>query len=50
MSADTNGVADYEVEAVLAQRGGRGSKEILVRWAGYGAEHDEWRPRSELAL
>jgi len=48
VSADTNGVASYEVESVLAQRGGRGRKELLVRWKGYGAEHDEWQPRSEL--
>lgn len=48
VSADTNGVASYEVEAVLAQRGGRGNKELLVRWEGYGAEHDQWQPRSEL--
>jgi hypothetical protein len=48
VSADTNGVASYEVEAVLAQRGGRGRQELLVRWKGYGAEHDQWQPRTEL--
>ena len=48
VSADTNGVAAYEVESVLAQRGGRGRKELLVRWKGYGAEHDQWQSRPEL--
>ena len=45
---DTNGTSSYEVEAVLAQRGKGVRRELLVRWLGYGAEHDEWRPRSEL--
>jgi hypothetical protein len=48
VSTDTNGTASYEVECVLAQRGGRGRKELLVRWKGYGAEHDQWQPRAEL--
>jgi hypothetical protein len=48
VSTDTNGAASYEVESVLAQRGGRGCKELLVRWKGYGAEHDQWQPRAEL--
>ena len=46
---DTNGAASYEVECVLAQRGGRGRKELLVRWKGYGAEHDQWLSRTEVA-
>jgi RNase H-like domain found in reverse transcriptase/Reverse transcriptase (RNA-dependent DNA polymerase)/Integrase zinc binding domain/Chromo (CHRromatin Organisation MOdifier) domain len=45
---DTNGVASYEVEAVLAQRGAGAQRELLVRWKGYGAEHDQWERRSEL--
>jgi hypothetical protein len=49
VSADTNGVASYEVEAVLAQRGALRRRELLVRWKGYGAEHDEWKLRNELA-
>jgi len=48
VSTDTNGVASYEVESVLAQRGGRGRMQLLVRWKGYGAEHDQWQPRAEL--
>ena len=46
---DTNGVAQYEVECVLAQRGGRGrDRELLIRWKGYGPEHDQWQSRSQL--
>lgn len=46
---DTNGVAQYEVECVMAQRGGHGrNRELLIRWKGYGPEHDQWQSRSEL--
>ena len=45
---DTNGVASYEVECVLAQRGSHARRELLVRWKGYGPEHDEWQLRSQL--
>ena len=34
---------------MLAQRGSRSRREMLVRWKGYGSEHDQWQPRSELA-
>lgn len=45
---DTNGVAEYEVEAVLAQRGTGTLRELLIRWKGYGPEDDQWQRRSEL--
>jgi Integrase zinc binding domain/Chromo (CHRromatin Organisation MOdifier) domain len=45
---DSNGVASYEVESVLAQRGSANKRELLVRWKGYGAEHDQWQRRKEL--
>jgi hypothetical protein len=48
VDADTNGVAEYEVESVLAQRGSTNRRELLIRWKGYGAEHDEWQPRTQL--
>jgi hypothetical protein len=48
VSVDTNGAESYEVEAVLAQRGGRARRQLLVRWKGYGAEHDQWQPRAQL--
>ena len=46
--ADTNGVAEYEVECVLAQRGSGARRELLIRWKGYGPEHDQWQSRSQL--
>jgi Chromo (CHRromatin Organisation MOdifier) domain len=49
VDSDTNGAARYEVEAVVAQRGAGARRELLVRWKGYGAEHDQWQLRSELA-
>ena len=48
VEADTNGDVSYEVECILAQRGSAARRELLVRWVGYGAEDDQWRPRSEL--
>jgi hypothetical protein len=48
VDTDTNGAARYEVECVLAQRGSHARRELLIRWKGYGAEHDQWQRRSEL--
>ena len=48
VETDTNGAARYEVECVLAQRGSHARRELLIRWKGYGAEHDQWQRRSEL--
>jgi hypothetical protein len=48
VETDTNGAARYEVECVLAQRGSHARREMLIRWKGYGAEHDQWQRRSEL--
>ena len=30
------------------QRGSARSRQLLVRWKGYGAEHDQWQSRAEL--
>ena len=38
----------YEVEGVLSQKGSANQRQLLVRWKGYGAEHDQWQRRSEL--
>jgi hypothetical protein len=48
VDTDTNGVVSYEVERIVAQRGPPRSRQLLVRWAGYAPEHDEWKPRREL--
>ena len=45
---DTNGDAEYAVECVMAQRGPARRRELLVRWEGYGSEHDQWKTRAEL--
>ena len=37
-----DGLEEHQIEAILdSKRQGRGWK-YLVRWFGYGAEHDEW--------
>ena len=39
----------YEVDMILAQRLNRREEvEYLVRWLGYGANHDEWIPAADL--
>ena len=38
----------YEVEAILDEDES-GSKGFLVRWAGYGPEHDQWEPEWNIA-
>ncbi len=45
---DTNGAPQWEVECLLASRGSDRRRELLIRWKGYGPEHDEWRRRSWL--
>lgn len=32
----------------MAQRRNGTRRELLIRWKGYGPEHDEWQLRSEL--
>jgi hypothetical protein len=48
VETDTNGAAQYAVECVMAQRGKGVRRQLLVRWKGYGPEHDEWIKRSQL--
>ena len=37
-----NGEAQYKVECLLRHRAQCGVTRYLVRWAGYGPEHDKW--------
>lgn len=36
----------FEVEAILDRRTNRRRREYLVKWVGYGEEHNSWEPRS----
>ena len=36
------GEAQYEVEYLIRHRAQRGGTRYLVRWTGYGPEHDKW--------
>ena len=39
----------FKVEALLKHRSRGNSRQYLVRWLGYGPEHDEWMHEEELA-
>jgi hypothetical protein len=44
------GELEFEVEAILSHRFTRGGKlEFLVRWLGYGHDHDTWEPEANCA-
>ena len=38
---EVKGEAQYEVESLLRHRAQRGGMRYLVKWTGYGPEHDE---------
>ena len=39
---------EYEVEALLGKRAARSGPQYLVKWKGYGHEHNEWIKETEL--
>eukprot|EP00947_MAST-08B_sp_MAST-8B-sp1_P005967 g5967.t1 len=39
----------YQVEEIVGRREEKGRPEYLVRWQGYGKEHDTWEPLSSFA-
>ena len=47
---EVNGEAQYEVECLLRNRAQCGGTRYLVRWTGYGPEHDEWIHEDNLGL
>jgi hypothetical protein len=43
-----DGEVEYEVETILDARTRYRQKQYLVRWKGYGPEHDLWIPADNL--
>ena len=42
------GEEEFEVERILDHRKRGRRMQFLVRWSGYGAEHDAWEPEDNL--
>ena len=45
---EVEGETHYEVEALLMHRERHGGRQYLVRWTGYGPEHDKLVHEDEL--
>ena len=45
---EVDGEAQYELESLIKHRAQCGGTRYLVRWTGYGPEHDEWIHRDNL--
>lgn len=43
-----DGDIEYFVEAIVGSRRRRRKLQYLVRWRGYGPDHDEWLPSREV--
>lgn len=39
---------EYEVEAIIAHKGNRGSRRFLVKWKGYSSAENSWEPEDHL--
>ena len=52
MVVDLEGEEEFEVDRILDHRssksGKREKREFLIRWLGYGPEHDTWEPEASL--
>ena len=42
------GDEEYEVEAILDKKISRRQVQYLVKWLGYGPEHNQWLPLKDL--
>lgn len=40
---------EYEVDQLLEHKWQKGQQMFLVRWKGYGSEHDSWQRRENLS-
>jgi hypothetical protein len=48
LPVEVDGGLEYEVEEVLAHRGDGRVRRYLVKWLGYGPEHNSWEPVGNL--
>ena len=45
------GVVDpvYRIDHIIKEKSVKGKRMCLVRWLGFGPEHDSWEPKSGIA-
>lgn len=48
MQATRNEEQIYRVERILRRRTFKGRRQVLIRWYGYGSEHDSWEDEESL--